>query len=66
MPEVAAVWRFTKAVNFGEETFVEQMIENVPTKPDNYETVININQGGESVDISRNVQDGSEQLRCLT
>lgn len=33
--------------------FIEQMIENEPTKPDNYETVIVINRGGESVESSR-------------
>ena len=33
-----------------EEAFVERMIENVPTKPDNYETVIAINRGEESVE----------------
>ena len=33
-----------------EEAFVERMVENVPEKPDNYETVIAINRGTESVE----------------
>ncbi|WP_049997369.1 MBL fold metallo-hydrolase [Halococcus sediminicola] len=33
-----------------EEAFVERMVENVPEKPDNYETVIAINRGVETVD----------------
>ena len=33
-----------------EEAFVEQMVENVPEKPDNYETVIAINRGVETVE----------------
>ncbi len=32
-----------------EESFVERMVENVPEKPDNYETVIAINRGVETV-----------------
>lgn len=36
-----------------EEAFVERMVENVPEKPDNYETVIAINRGTESVDSDR-------------
>ncbi|WP_435077760.1 MBL fold metallo-hydrolase [Halococcus sp. AFM35] len=32
-----------------EESFVERMVENVPKKPDNYETVIAINRGVETV-----------------
>ena len=33
-----------------EEAFVERMIENVPEKPDNYETIIAINRGEETVE----------------
>jgi glyoxylase-like metal-dependent hydrolase (beta-lactamase superfamily II)/rhodanese-related sulfurtransferase len=33
-----------------EETFVERMVENVPEKPDNYETVIAINRGEETAE----------------
>ena len=33
-----------------EEEFVERMVENVPEKPDNYETVIAINRGVETVE----------------
>ena len=33
-----------------EEAFVERMVENVPEKPDNYETVITINRGTERVE----------------
>jgi glyoxylase-like metal-dependent hydrolase (beta-lactamase superfamily II)/rhodanese-related sulfurtransferase len=33
-----------------EEAFVERMVENVPEKPDNYETVIAINRGQETVE----------------
>ena len=33
-----------------EEEFVERMVENVPEKPDNYETIIAINRGVEAVD----------------
>jgi glyoxylase-like metal-dependent hydrolase (beta-lactamase superfamily II) len=36
-----------------EGEFVEQMVENIPEKPDNYETVISINLGTESVGSSR-------------
>jgi len=36
-----------------EEAFVEQLVENVPEKPDNYETIIGINRGTESVESSR-------------
>ena len=36
-----------------EEAFVERMVENVPEKPDNYETVIDINRGKESVESDR-------------
>jgi glyoxylase-like metal-dependent hydrolase (beta-lactamase superfamily II)/rhodanese-related sulfurtransferase len=36
-----------------EGEFVEQMVENIPEKPDNYETVISINLGTESVESSR-------------
>ena len=35
-----------------EEAFVERMVENVPEKPDNYETVIAINRGQETVESS--------------
>jgi glyoxylase-like metal-dependent hydrolase (beta-lactamase superfamily II) len=34
------------------EEFVDRMVENVPEKPDNYETVIDINRGREDVDTS--------------
>lgn len=40
-------------VNLDEEAFVERMVENIPAKPDNYETVISINRGMESVENSR-------------
>ena len=33
-----------------EEAFVERMVENVPAKPDNYESVIGINRGVERVE----------------
>ncbi|EMA46824.1 Rhodanese-like protein [Halococcus morrhuae DSM 1307] len=36
-----------------EETFVERMVENVPAKPDNYESVIGINRGVERVESDR-------------
>ena len=36
-----------------EETFVERMVENPPEKPDNYETVIAINRGEETVATDR-------------
>lgn len=36
-----------------EESFVERMVENVPAKPDNYETVIGINRGLERVESDR-------------
>lgn len=36
-----------------EEAFVEQLVENIPEKPDNYETIIGINRGTESVESSR-------------
>jgi glyoxylase-like metal-dependent hydrolase (beta-lactamase superfamily II)/rhodanese-related sulfurtransferase len=35
------------------DEFVDRMVENVPEKPDNYETVIAINTGQESVDGRR-------------
>ena len=37
-------------VDLDEEAFVERMVENVPEKPDNYETVIAINRGTETVE----------------
>jgi glyoxylase-like metal-dependent hydrolase (beta-lactamase superfamily II)/rhodanese-related sulfurtransferase len=40
-------------VDLDEEAFVERMIENIPEKPDNYETVISINLGTESVESNR-------------
>lgn len=40
-------------VDLDEEAFVERMVENVPEKPDNYETIISINRGTESVESSR-------------
>jgi glyoxylase-like metal-dependent hydrolase (beta-lactamase superfamily II)/rhodanese-related sulfurtransferase len=40
-------------VDLDEEAFVERMVENVPEKPDNYETVIAINRGEESVATDR-------------
>jgi glyoxylase-like metal-dependent hydrolase (beta-lactamase superfamily II)/rhodanese-related sulfurtransferase len=40
-------------VDLDEEAFVERMVENIPEKPDNYETVISINLGTESVGSSR-------------
>jgi glyoxylase-like metal-dependent hydrolase (beta-lactamase superfamily II)/rhodanese-related sulfurtransferase len=40
-------------VTLEEEAFVKRMVENVPEKPDNYETVISINLGTESVGSSR-------------
>jgi glyoxylase-like metal-dependent hydrolase (beta-lactamase superfamily II)/rhodanese-related sulfurtransferase len=40
-------------IDLGEEAFVERMIENIPEKPDNYETVISINLGTESVESNR-------------
>ena len=40
-------------VGLDEEAFVERMVENVPEKPDNYETVIAINRGKESVESDR-------------
>lgn len=40
-------------VTLDEETFVERMVENIPEKPDNYETVISINLGTESAGSSR-------------
>ncbi|GAA0681305.1 rhodanese-like domain-containing protein [Natronoarchaeum mannanilyticum] len=36
-----------------EAAFVERLIENIPEKPDNYETIISINRGKESVESSR-------------
>jgi glyoxylase-like metal-dependent hydrolase (beta-lactamase superfamily II)/rhodanese-related sulfurtransferase len=36
-----------------EDAFVERMVENVPEKPENYETVIGINRGIESVEADR-------------
>ena len=36
--------------DLAEEEFVERMVENVPEKPDNYETVIAINRGTESAE----------------
>jgi glyoxylase-like metal-dependent hydrolase (beta-lactamase superfamily II)/rhodanese-related sulfurtransferase len=39
--------------NLNEEEFVEQMVENIPEKPDNYETVISINLGTESTPSGR-------------
>ncbi len=40
-------------VDLDEEAFVERMVENIPEKPDNYETVININLGTERIERSR-------------
>lgn len=40
-------------VDLDEEAFVERMVENVPEKPDNYETIISINLGTESVESGR-------------
>jgi glyoxylase-like metal-dependent hydrolase (beta-lactamase superfamily II)/rhodanese-related sulfurtransferase len=40
-------------VDLDREAFVERMVENIPEKPDNYETVISINLGTESVESSR-------------
>ena len=40
-------------VGLDEETFVERMVENTPEKPDNYETIIDINRGVESVGSNR-------------
>jgi glyoxylase-like metal-dependent hydrolase (beta-lactamase superfamily II)/rhodanese-related sulfurtransferase len=40
-------------VDLDEEAFIERMVENVPEKPDNYETVISINRGKESVESDR-------------
>src|SRR5699024_10035445 len=36
-----------------EEAFVERMVENVPAKPDNYESVIGINRGVERAESGR-------------
>lgn len=40
-------------VDLDEEAFVERMVENVPENPDNYETIISINLGTESVESGR-------------
>ncbi len=39
-------------VGLDRDEFVEQMVENVPSKPDNYETVIEINSGQEEYESS--------------
>ncbi|GAA0240564.1 rhodanese-like domain-containing protein [Haladaptatus pallidirubidus] len=40
-------------VGLDEEAFVERMVKNVPEKPDNYETIIGINRGKETIESSR-------------
>ncbi|QLG49349.1 MBL fold metallo-hydrolase [Natrinema halophilum] len=40
-------------LELGRDEFVERMVENVPEKPDNYETVIDVNTGRERPDSSR-------------
>ncbi|MBX0296740.1 MBL fold metallo-hydrolase [Haloarcula nitratireducens] len=50
---LAEVHASLSLIDLDEEGFVKRMIENIPAKPDNYETIISINQGGESVDSSR-------------
>ncbi|PSP89879.1 rhodanese [Halobacteriales archaeon QS_4_69_34] len=40
-------------LDLDEAAFVERMVENVPEKPDNYETIIGINRGEESVETDR-------------
>ncbi|EMA55980.1 MULTISPECIES: MBL fold metallo-hydrolase [Halococcus] len=40
-------------VDLDRAAFVERMVENVPEKPDNYETVIAINRGVERVESTR-------------
>jgi glyoxylase-like metal-dependent hydrolase (beta-lactamase superfamily II)/rhodanese-related sulfurtransferase len=35
------------------DEFVERMVENVPEKPDNYETIIDINRGRDEIDSDR-------------
>ncbi len=37
-------------VGLDEETFVERMVGDLPEKPDNYETIIDINRGKKSID----------------
>ncbi|KTG08196.1 rhodanese [Haloprofundus marisrubri] len=38
------------------EAFVERMVENTPEKPDNYETIIGLNRGVESVGSDREAE----------
>jgi glyoxylase-like metal-dependent hydrolase (beta-lactamase superfamily II)/rhodanese-related sulfurtransferase len=40
-------------VDLDEEAFVKRMVKNVPEKPDNYETIIGINQGKETIESNR-------------
>lgn len=47
---LGAVRRRLDLVDHNEEAFVERMVEDVPEKPANYETVIDINRGQETVE----------------
>lgn len=50
---IATVCDRLDLVDLDKEAFIERMVENIPEKPDNYETVININRGKESVESTR-------------
>jgi len=50
---LAAVRDHLDLASLDEDEFVERMVENLPEKPDNYETVIAVNSGAEQVDSSR-------------
>ena len=46
---VGALRRQLDVLHLDEEAFVDQLVENIPEKPLNYETVIETNTGHESI-----------------